>query len=115
MAEYIEGNVCGKAQLYLSGHDHSLQLYEEVEGCEDTMFVVSGAAARSTPFVPDPPNVATAEFAEPGLTWVELCGPQARVEQVVFYDVEAAELYRWEHPERATVPCVEAAAAPAGG
>ncbi len=47
--KFIEKNVCGKAQVYLSGHDHNLQLTDgRIQNCP-TYFAVSGAGASSTP------------------------------------------------------------------
>jgi tartrate-resistant acid phosphatase type 5 len=45
--KFIEKNVCGKAQLYVSGHDHNLQLIDGmIKNCK-TQFAVSGAGAST--------------------------------------------------------------------
>ena len=45
---FLDKNVCGKAQLYLSGHDHSLQVFDgNIKGC-DTQLIVSGTGASAT-------------------------------------------------------------------
>lgn len=43
---FLEGHVCGKVDLYLSGHDHSMQWLNET--CMGTPLAVSGAAAEFT-------------------------------------------------------------------
>ena len=46
--KFIERNVCGKAQLYISGHDHNLQLTDgKIAGCALTQFAISGAGAST--------------------------------------------------------------------
>ncbi len=46
--KFIEKHVCGKAQVYLSGHDHSLQLIDgRIQNCQTT-FAVSGSGASTT-------------------------------------------------------------------
>lgn len=47
--KFVEKNVCGKADFYLSGHDHNLQVFDgNIAEC-DTRFIVSGAGADTTP------------------------------------------------------------------
>jgi tartrate-resistant acid phosphatase type 5 len=44
----LKDHVCGKADFYLSGHDHSLQVFDgNIAGC-DTQLIVSGSAASAT-------------------------------------------------------------------
>ena len=43
---FFEDEICGRVDLYLSGHDHSRQ--DLVPDCRGTQFVVSGAGARTT-------------------------------------------------------------------
>lgn len=46
--KFIDKNVCGKASLYISGHDHNLQLTDgKIAGCAKTQFAVSGAGAST--------------------------------------------------------------------
>ena len=46
--KFIEANVCGKADFYLAGHEHSLQVINgNIKKC-NTQLVVSGTAASST-------------------------------------------------------------------
>jgi tartrate-resistant acid phosphatase type 5 len=42
--EFMEAAVCGKADVYLSGHDHNIQWLEPACGTE---FIVSGAGSKS--------------------------------------------------------------------
>jgi tartrate-resistant acid phosphatase type 5 len=44
--DFLEGVVCGKTDLYLSGHDHSRQWLNE--SCMGTELAVSGAGAKAT-------------------------------------------------------------------
>lgn len=48
LKKFLDQNVCGKADFYLSGHDHSLQLLEgNAQNCELKM-IVSGTGASAT-------------------------------------------------------------------
>lgn len=82
--DLLEGAVCPAADLYLSGHDHDLQL---LDGCGATL-VVSGAGAGARPLV-GRGNRASFERAIPGFAWVEL-GATGRV---VFFDAEGTLLH----------------------
>lgn len=44
--DFLEDTVCGKVDLYLSGHDHSRQWLNE--SCKGTELAVSGAGAKAT-------------------------------------------------------------------
>jgi tartrate-resistant acid phosphatase type 5 len=49
---FLDKHVCGKADFYFSGHDHSLQVFEKgSRGC-NTHLVVSGSAASATKLLP---------------------------------------------------------------
>lgn len=67
---WFEGSVCGRADLYLAGHDHNRQL---LEACGVTL-IVSGAAGSTTELV-DRGNTPAFASAEPGAVWVTL-GPE---------------------------------------
>ncbi len=47
--DFLESHVCGKVDLYLSGHDHNRQWLEET--CDGTELAVSGAGATTTALV----------------------------------------------------------------
>ncbi len=59
--------LCPHADVYLSGHDHNLQL---IEHC-DVQLVVSGAGASTTPIV-DRGNDPSFAAAEAGFVWLSL-------------------------------------------
>lgn len=46
--EFLETYVCGEVDLFLSGHDHTLQDLKSTNQCGQTEFIVSGAAASTT-------------------------------------------------------------------
>lgn len=50
---YLEKAVCGKADLYLAGHDHSRQWLQET--CQGTELAVSGAGASVTQIIGNNP------------------------------------------------------------
>lgn len=68
---FMEAHVCGQADLYLAGHDHTLQWLAPTCG---THFVVSGAAAKTTDLAGwgTPTLFETDETA--GFFWFELVG-----------------------------------------
>ncbi len=80
----FERGLCPAADLYLSGHDHALQLLAH---CGVTL-VVSGAGSTTTP-LEGHGNRAAFQRAVPGFAHVEL-GEVARVR---FFDDEGALLY----------------------
>jgi tartrate-resistant acid phosphatase type 5 len=49
--KFLERFVCGKAQFYLSGHDHNLQVFDGKQASCDTHLVISGSAASYTPLM----------------------------------------------------------------
>ena len=83
---FIEDYVCGQVDVYLCGHDHSLQWIEETCG---TQFLVSGSG--SSPSTLFGTNPVYFEDASLGFLWVEIDG---RTFTGVFYDETGTELYR---------------------
>jgi tartrate-resistant acid phosphatase type 5 len=79
----FEDTLCGRADLYLSGHDHNRQLLERC-GVD---LVVSGAGGSTTPLEE---RGNERRFAEPtlGLVWV---GLSATSGEVVFLDADGQE------------------------
>lgn len=81
---FVEQSVCGKAQLYLSGHDHHREWLEPNCG---TTFVVSGAAAklhaRNDRGVPS----RWSDFEKRGFLWIEA---DAETLTGVFYDEDGS-------------------------
>ncbi len=86
----FEDGLCGRADLYLSGHDHSRQL---IDHCGATL-VVSGAGASTTEIV-DRGNAPAFAEATPGLVWIELGIEQATV---AFHDQDGAVEGEFERP-----------------
>lgn len=52
---FLENNVCGKADVYLAGHDHSRQWLNE--SCKGTELAVSGAGAKATELTQKNPSL----------------------------------------------------------
>ena len=74
---FFERHVCGKADVYFSGHDHNLQWLAPTCG---THFLVSGAAAHTTPLHHRDQNPTWyADDTEAGFMWVELRGDEMTV------------------------------------
>jgi len=70
--DFAENVWCGKADLYLSGHDHSRQWLEST--CQGTQLIVSGAGAKTT----DLPGTNTALFQADtlGFLYISITGKQ---------------------------------------
>jgi len=83
----FEQGLCPHADVYLAGHDHSLQLLEH---CGVQLLVV-GAGAGTTPIV-DRGNDPAFAMAEAGFAWLELHADGTGV--AVFYDANGSELAR---------------------
>jgi hypothetical protein len=83
----FEQSICGKAQLYFSGHDHDREWLEPACG---TQFIVSGAAAK----LREMPGHGTAsrwgDATKNGFLWVEIAGD---LMTGVFYDEDGAVNY----------------------
>jgi tartrate-resistant acid phosphatase type 5 len=87
-APFFEANVCGNADVWFAGHDHSLQWIETP--CEGTELIVSGGGGAST-YGNGDENPTHFEAGLNGFVWVEIDGPTLTG---VFYDETATELYR---------------------
>ena len=83
----FEDSVCGKAQVFLSGHDHDREWLEPTCG---TTFIVSGAAAK----LRDMPGHGTksrwAGDTKRGFLWIEVSGETM---VGVFYDEDGQANY----------------------
>ena len=66
---FFKDHVCGKADIYLSGHDHNRQWIGSDCG---TVFVVSGAGAKTTDKERDDNSPAFENYSVPGFLWMEL-------------------------------------------
>lgn len=85
VSRLLDGVVCGRADLYVGGHDHSLQLLGAPCGGH---IVVSGTGARGTS-LPGRGNAPLFATTAPGFAWFEL-GERGRV---VFFDADGAVLH----------------------
>jgi hypothetical protein len=86
--DFMEDFVCGKVDLYLSGHDHNRQWLKPQCGTE---FIVSGAAAKSTDLKGRDSATFWEDDTTQGFLWVELADKQMTG---VFYDKNGKENYR---------------------
>jgi tartrate-resistant acid phosphatase type 5 len=83
---FMDEAICGKVDIYISGHDHNLQWLEPTCGTE---FIVSGGGSKSENL----PGVNPAYFGMPlteGFLWGELKDSSFTG---VFYDKTGKELY----------------------
>ena len=81
--DFIEQQMCFNIDLYFTGHDHNRQWLEPRCGVE---FIVSGAAAKVTPFEHRDDNAVFFEDDQkPGFMWVELNG---KTMTGAFYDLD---------------------------
>jgi tartrate-resistant acid phosphatase type 5 len=72
LEEFVEQYVCGKADLYITGHDHNRQWLAPTCGTE---FVVSGGGAKLTTFVNrDGNDTLFGNDSTPGFFWFEIKG-----------------------------------------
>lgn len=73
---FMEEAVCDRADFFLAGHDHDMQVLEPVADCGRTEFVVSGAAGKTRNL--DDPARNTARYqqgGEFGFFWMQAVAP----------------------------------------
>jgi hypothetical protein len=86
--EFMDEEVCGKAHVYICGHDHSKQWFEPQCGTE---FIVSGGGAKLTDFEHRNDNATLWEDDQSeGFLWVEIIDNSFTG---VFYDRDGNEQY----------------------
>lgn len=73
---YLEGTICGKADVYFSGHDHSQQWLNE--SCNGTELAVSGAGAKTTELKGKNPSLY--ESLELGFLYIVIDGKKLTAE-----------------------------------
>jgi hypothetical protein len=99
LSRVFDGTVCGRTDLHLAGHDHSLQLL--TGPCGETL-VVSGAAGGATRVRATDPSGATEASAvrwaaaTPGLAWISL----GETGEVRFVDANGSLLHTATFPRR---------------
>ncbi|NCG17495.1 MAG: hypothetical protein GWP91_00580 [Rhodobacterales bacterium] len=89
LARLFDGGLCEQADLYLSGHDHSLQWLEHC----GTALIVSGAGAGHTALF-ERGNRAAFQASTDGFVWVEL-GEKLTV---AFFDSTGSLLFEAQRP-----------------
>ncbi len=75
---YLDDVICGKVDLYLSGHDHSRQWLNE--SCKGTELAVSGAGAKATEFKGSNPSLF--QSLELGFLYIVIEGKKLTAEFV---------------------------------
>jgi hypothetical protein len=83
----FEDSVCGKAQVFLSGHDHDREWLEPSCG---TTFIVSGAAAKVRDMPGHGSQSRWSDATKHGFLWAEVSGDTM---VGVFYDEDGQESY----------------------
>lgn len=85
---FFEESLCNKLDLYISGHDHTLQWLKPTEDCGKTEFIVTGAAAKFKPLDNLQRNAVYQQLNNKlGFFWVEIVANQMNV---TIYTVDAA-------------------------
>jgi tartrate-resistant acid phosphatase type 5 len=85
---FIDDAVCGKAQLYLCGHDHDREWLESTCG---TSFIVSGGGGKALRTMPGRGTKSRwSDDKKFGFLWVEISGDTLTG---IFYDQDGAESY----------------------
>ena len=84
--EFMDQAVCGVVDMYLCGHDHSLQWITET--CGGTELIVSGAGAHTTSLYPG--HDTWYEDDDEGFVWIEADSVKMTV---AFYDADGRLRY----------------------
>ena len=96
--DFFTREVCGKVDLYLGGHDHSLQW--PTSNCPGTEFIVTGAGGKTSSVSAS--NVESwFQTSTLGFLYVEIAGDTL---EGTFYDAEGTELYRRSVTRAARAP-----------
>jgi tartrate-resistant acid phosphatase type 5 len=85
--QFADAHLCGAMDLYLSGHDHTLQWLHPQCGTE---FIVSGAAAKTTSLAGWGNETFFEYDSSAGFIWIEISDEQLHG---VFYDQEGTVLF----------------------
>ena len=84
--QFFDDSVCGKVDLYVCGHDHSMQW--PVTTCGNTELLVSGAGSKTTSFEGD--DETWFEKDEEGFVYVDITETQFTA---TFYDISGNSRY----------------------
>lgn len=87
--DFFETNLCGRIDLYLSGHDHSRQILPGNASCDAT-FVVTGAGAKTTEIIGSGPSLFQKDTL--GFTYFIV-----NDEKIVIQMIDAAGTLEFEH------------------
>ena len=90
--ESLDVIVCGRVDLYFSGHDHSRQWHVPSDACPGTHFVVSGAGSKLTELRGSHP-VRFENADKPGFFWVHLKDNAIAVEAI---DEDGTSEWTWQ-------------------
>lgn len=71
---FFDTHVCGNADVYFAGHDHSRQWLDEPTKCGGTEMIVSGAGASSTEIRDRGNNMFYEDATKPGFLYVDIDG-----------------------------------------
>lgn len=73
--DWFEAHVCGKVDVYFSGHDHNKQALPPVANCGKTLFVVDGAGAKANAINNPSRNTVYYQYSNMiGFTYVTIKG-----------------------------------------
>lgn len=90
LRDFLMAGVCGKVDVYFSGHDHDLQWLKAKPECGRTEFIVSGAGAKTRELADDHNPAWFAQGGTLGFDWVEVKGSTLRV---TVHDGDGKELF----------------------
>ncbi|HUR68310.1 MAG TPA: metallophosphoesterase [Candidatus Thermoplasmatota archaeon] len=94
---FLESHVCGKADLYLAGHDHDLEWLQPNASCGATELIVSGAGSKSRPLQDPARNpVRFQQGGTTGFWWISLADDAMTA---ACYDADATLLYELTIPK----------------
>lgn len=90
LRDFLMRGVCGKVDVYFSGHDHDLQWLKAKKECGRTEFIVSGAGANTRPLRDDHNAAWFAKGDTLGFFWIEIQEDEMRA---TVYDGDGRELF----------------------
>ena len=91
LARFLEGEVCGKAQVYLAAHDHNLQVLPPLPTCDTLQVIAGGGGYLLYPLPGGHPSLFQLQAF--GFAYVSIDGPRLTLEMV---GADGATLFRHE-------------------